>query len=98
LKARYSGSSCNAYRHWQQKGWHWWAELGLRVRRVSGGLSESAYWPEMDAVRYVARQKARCILTTSFQSDWTEAMMNGICVNCVKCAIWAKGVGFLVML
>ncbi len=22
IKARYSGSSCNAYRHWQQKGWH----------------------------------------------------------------------------
>lgn len=22
IKARYSGSSCNAYRHWQKKGWH----------------------------------------------------------------------------
>ena len=22
IKARYSGSSCNAYRHWQTKGWH----------------------------------------------------------------------------
>ena len=22
IKARYSGSSCNAYRHWQKHGWH----------------------------------------------------------------------------
>jgi len=22
IKARYSGSSCNAYRHWQKEGWH----------------------------------------------------------------------------
>ena len=22
IKSRYSGSSCNAYRHWQKKGWH----------------------------------------------------------------------------
>jgi hypothetical protein len=89
---------CNAYRHWQKKGWHWCQQVGRMAAQRDGARYASAYCDAMaTCANYAGRPKANCTSTTSFQSDWLESMgiMMAIWESCVEIAIYPKVVAFL---